>query len=295
MAMTLEQLNAFVETVECGSFKQASARLGKHTSTVSGLIANLEAELGMELFVRKPRSLEITPKGTEIYRYALSVIRECDLLNVKANSLLEGTPSRLTLAIDHDLMAADVSAICARVINKFPSIELNVIAVDPMQVRSHVLSEQADVGFGISLFSGNHELTIADGYSFDVAFVASPNLNCRDKVVTLDEVRGMLQISARFMKQTGREDTHNLSTRNIYSNSSKNTLELLEHLDAWAMLPEFLCSQQLSSGQLDKMYISSTASKRPNQWATEISWLTAKPVNRAMEFVIQELAKLPNR
>ncbi|GAL18359.1 hypothetical protein JCM19235_6912 [Vibrio maritimus] len=63
MAMTIEQLNAFVETVECGSFKQASARLGKHTSTVSGLIANLEAELGMELFVRKPRSLEITPKA----------------------------------------------------------------------------------------------------------------------------------------------------------------------------------------------------------------------------------------
>ncbi|MGR5095706.1 LysR family transcriptional regulator [Vibrio maritimus] len=295
MAATLEQLNAFVETVECGSFKQASARLGKHTSTVSGLIANLEAELGMELFVRKPRSLEITPKGTEIYRYALSVLRECDLLSVKANSLLEGMPSRLTLAIDHDLMGSDVSAICAKVIKKFPAIELNVIAVDPMQVRSHVLSEQADIGFGISLFSGNHELTIADGYSFDVACVASPNLDCRDKVLTLDEVRGMLQISARFMKQTSREDTHNLSSRNIYSNSSKNTLQLLGQVDAWAMVPEFLCSQQLGDGQLDKMYISSTASKRPNQWSTEISWLTAKPVNSAMDYVIEELARLPNR
>ncbi|QBF82852.1 LysR family transcriptional regulator [Shewanella maritima] len=295
MAMTLEQLSAFVETVDKGSFKQASIKLGKHTSTVSGLIANLEAELGMELFVRKPRSLEITPKGTEMYRYARSVLRECDLLDVKANSLLEGLPSTFTIAVDSDLMGADVAKTCAKLVNKFPSIEFKIITVDPMQVRSHVLNEQADMGFGIALFRGHHELTVADGYSFNVVMVASPQLDCKEKLVSLEQVRGMLQVSALFMKQTAQEDTHNLSSRTIYSNNLRNSIELIKHTEAWAMLPEFLCLKEIEAGELDKMYISPTASRRPNQWATEISWLTARPRNAVMDYMIDELAKLPNR
>ncbi|MBM7035267.1 LysR family transcriptional regulator [Vibrio ulleungensis] len=295
MAITLEQLNAFVETVDKGSFKQASIRLGKHKSTVSGLIANLEAELGMDLFIRKPRSLEITPQGSEIYRYAQSVIRECDLLDVKANSLLEGLPSRFTIAVDNDLMGPDIANICSKMVSAFPSIELKIIAVDTMQVRSHVLNEQADIGFGIALFSGHHELTVADGYSFNVVFAASPQLHCREKLVTLEKVRGMLQVSALFMKQIAREDTHNLSSRTIYSNSLRNSNEVLKHIQAWAMLPEFICREDIETGRLDKMYISPTASERPNQWSTEISWLTAKPRNAVMNYVIDELAKLPDR
>ena len=295
MPMTLEQLTAFVETVETGSFKQASLRLGKHTSTVSGLIANLESELGIELFIRKPRSLEITSDGEEIYLYAQSVIRECDLLDVKANSLLQGAPSKLTLAIDSDLMGVEVSSICSKIIEKFPTLELKIICADPMQVRSHVLSEQADLGFGVALFSGHHELTIADGYSFSVVFVASPDLNYKEKELSLNEVRGQLQVSALFMKQMAREDTHNLSSRIVYSNNLRSTLELIKQLRAWAMVPEFMCSADIQSGDLDKMYISPTASKRPNQWSTEISWLTAKPKNAAIEYMISELAKLPNR
>lgn len=295
MAMTLEQLSAFVETVNKGSFKQASIKLGKHTSTVSGLIANLESELGMELFIRKPRSLEITEQGKEIYRYALSVIRECDLLDVKANSLLEGLPSTFTLAIDSDLMGPDISDLCAKLLAKFPSIELRILSLDPMQVRSHILNEQADIGFGIALFRGHHELTLADGYSFNVIFAASPQLDCNEKTVSLEEVRGMLQVSALFMKQLAQEETHNLSSRTIYSNNLSSSCDLIKNIAAWAMLPEFTCKQDIESGALDKMYLSPTASERPNKWSTEISWLTAKPRNPVMNYVIEELAKLPNR
>ncbi|GLP95446.1 LysR family transcriptional regulator [Paraferrimonas sedimenticola] len=297
MAVTLEQLLAFVETVDKGSFKQASIKLGKHTSTVSGLIANLEAELGMELFVRKPRSLEITPQASEMYRYAQSVIRECDLLDVKANSIIEGHPSSFTIAVDSDLMGPDIGAICARLLTKYPTLDLKLVSTDPMQVRSQVLTEQADIGFGVALFSGHHELTLADGYSFDVVFAASPELGLNKKLIDLTQIRGQLQISALFMKQTGREDTHNLSSRVVYSNSLHSTLDLLKQIPGWAMLPGFMCREAFKNGTLDEIYLSPTATEKPNQWATEICWLTAKPRHEVMDFVIQELGKLesPNR
>ncbi len=294
MAMTLEQLSAFVATVDKGSFKQASFSLGKHTSTVSGLIANLEAELGMELFIRKPRSLEITSKGSEIYRYAQSVLRECDLLDVKANSLLEGLPSSFTLAVDHDLVDSQISALSAKLIDKFPAIDFKLIAADPLQVRSQVLNEQADVGFGVALFSGHHELTIADSFSFEVLMVASPDLGFKDKVISLEQLRGQTQVSALFMKQTAREDTHNLSSKVIYSNSLRGTLELLQHTRSWALLPNFICQDAIEQGKLERFYISPTESVKANRWSTETTWLTAKPRNAAMDYVIKALAKLPN-
>ncbi|RKF18011.1 LysR family transcriptional regulator [Alginatibacterium sediminis] len=295
MAATLEQLNAFVITVDKGSFKQASYQIGKHTSTVSGLIANLEAELGIELFIRKPRSLEITPAGSELYQYAKSVLREFDLLDVKANSLIEGLPSSLTIAVDSDLMGAELSAVFASILSNYPALELKVLSTDPMQVRGHVLNEQADVGFGVSLFSGHHELTLADGYSFDVTFVASPALGFKEQVVPLERVRGQLQVGALFMKQLGKQDTHNLSSRIIYSNNSRSTLELLLQSNAWAMLPSFICERAIAAGDLEEFYISPTGSVRANQWATELSWLTAKPKNAAMDLFIKKVAQLPNR
>lgn len=83
MAVTLEQLNAFVETVKTGSFKQASYRLGKHTSTVSGLVAALESEVGIELFVRKPRSLLLTTKGDELFQAAQAVSAKVNFLTLR--------------------------------------------------------------------------------------------------------------------------------------------------------------------------------------------------------------------
>ncbi|MFA0086642.1 LysR family transcriptional regulator [Vibrio sp. 10N.261.51.F12] len=295
MSASLEQLNAFVITVDKGSFKQASYQIGKHTSTVSGLIANLEAELGVELFIRKPRSLEITPNGLELYQYARSVIREYDLFDVKANSLLEGLPSSLTIAVDSDLMGKELSEICDNVLSTYPALELKVLSTDPLQVRGYVLNEQADVGFGVSLFSGHHELTLADGYSFDVTFVASPSLEFKEQVIPLEQIRGQVQVGALFMKQLGKQDTHNLSSRIIYSNNCRSTLDLLSHSNAWAMLPGFICERAIAAGDLDEFYISPTGALRANQWATELSWLTAKPKNAAMDLFIKKVAQLPNR
>ncbi len=58
-APTLDQLRVFLAIVEAGSFVGAARRLGQATSVVSYAVANLEAQLGLELFdrvsTRKPR------------------------------------------------------------------------------------------------------------------------------------------------------------------------------------------------------------------------------------------------
>ena len=64
MRYSPEALTAFVETVAAGSFSAAARRLRKSQSTISTSIANLEADLGFELFDRSARHPVLTAQGT---------------------------------------------------------------------------------------------------------------------------------------------------------------------------------------------------------------------------------------
>ncbi|WP_198160439.1 LysR family transcriptional regulator [Photobacterium jeanii] len=291
----MEQLEAFVETVERGSFKQASYRLGKHTTTISGLVANLEAEMGLDLFVRKPRSLEITQYGKEIYQYAKSVIRENEHLAIKANSLLQGVPTKLSIAVDLCLTDDRWFKILSSIMTKYPTLELQVLNGDPMQVRSWVLTSQADIGFSLNTFHRHHELSVADGYRFRVISVASPSLGLKNKVVSAEELRGELQVGALFMKQLGQEETHNFSNRMLYSNNMQSTLALIKSSPTWGLLPEFLCYSALKNGDVEQFFLSPTETTRPNQWSTEVIWALGKPMNAAMELFLSEVTALADR
>ncbi len=55
MSLSLEQLQAFVTTVETGSFSAAARHLGKAQSAISTAVSNLEIDLDNSLFVRSGR------------------------------------------------------------------------------------------------------------------------------------------------------------------------------------------------------------------------------------------------
>lgn len=61
--MELEQLRIFLAVAECSSFTGAAKRLFVSHSTTSRAVAALEAELGVRLFTRDRRSVELTEAG----------------------------------------------------------------------------------------------------------------------------------------------------------------------------------------------------------------------------------------
>ena len=71
MRYSPEALTAFVETVAAGSFSAAARRLRKSQSTISTSIANLEADLGFELFDRSARHPVLTAQGEQVLGYVL--------------------------------------------------------------------------------------------------------------------------------------------------------------------------------------------------------------------------------
>ena len=72
--MDFKQLRSFVAVADCGSFTQAAAKLYASQPTVSAHIHQLEDELHEPLFLRTTKSLAITPRGRELYAYAVHVL-----------------------------------------------------------------------------------------------------------------------------------------------------------------------------------------------------------------------------
>lgn len=72
--MDFKQLQSFVTVVQEESFTQAAGRLFISQSTVSTHIHQLESELNTKLILRTTKSLQITPKGRELYEYTLNIL-----------------------------------------------------------------------------------------------------------------------------------------------------------------------------------------------------------------------------
>lgn len=73
--MNTENLKEFIVLAETKNFWEASERLYMNQSTLSKHIKNLESELGISLFTRTTRRVELTNYGRIFLPYAKSVIR----------------------------------------------------------------------------------------------------------------------------------------------------------------------------------------------------------------------------
>ena len=72
--MDIRYLRSFVAVAQCLSFTKAAERIYIGQSALSKQIADLEAELGVELFMRHHRSLELTPAGKTLLKEGINLI-----------------------------------------------------------------------------------------------------------------------------------------------------------------------------------------------------------------------------
>lgn len=66
--MLLDNIYLFIKIVDCGSFTKAAEQLDLYQSTMSRRMQQLEETLGIDLFVRSSKKMELTSKGQFYYQ-----------------------------------------------------------------------------------------------------------------------------------------------------------------------------------------------------------------------------------
>ena len=88
--MDIKQLQYFVTSVDLGSFHAAAEVLITTQPNVSKVIKALEEEMGMVLLVRNRSGVTLTREGEQVYRYALSTLKNFEMLNSLKGEREEG-------------------------------------------------------------------------------------------------------------------------------------------------------------------------------------------------------------
>jgi DNA-binding transcriptional LysR family regulator len=125
----LRQLQAFEAVATDLHFGRAARRLFTSQPAVSELIRRLERELGVSLFFRTSRRVELTPAGTELLARTRVILAEVRDAAVAVRRLREGTEEVFTIGITPPaapVLAPHLAAACTE--------ELPGVAVDLHQM-----------------------------------------------------------------------------------------------------------------------------------------------------------------
>ncbi|MEV6343104.1 LysR family transcriptional regulator [Actinoplanes sp. NPDC051851] len=95
--MELRHLRYFVAIAEAGTVSAAAARLHLTQPVLSRQLGKLERELGVALFDRSGRRLEVTATGQALLPLARDVLGRADALRVAAGFFAHGRLERLTI------------------------------------------------------------------------------------------------------------------------------------------------------------------------------------------------------
>ncbi len=146
MRWNLDQLQAFVTTVQKGSFSSAARSLGKAQSGISTAISNLETDIGFELFNRQHRYPTLTQKGKSLYPQAYNLLQQCTHLDSRINTLLNDQESALTLAIDEVFPEQALEQTLYQSQKNFPHLKVTLINGSQGDIIDYVRHKQADLG-----------------------------------------------------------------------------------------------------------------------------------------------------
>jgi DNA-binding transcriptional LysR family regulator len=146
MNVTLRQLQAFVEVAATGNFTRAAERMQVAQPTVSLLIRELEAELGLRLIDRTTRRAELTETGREFRIHADKIVADLHYAVQHASELVERKRGRITLAATPLLAAALIANVITVFKREFPGVQVVLIDTGVDEVVTRVKSGEADIG-----------------------------------------------------------------------------------------------------------------------------------------------------
>jgi DNA-binding transcriptional LysR family regulator len=190
MSLKLRQLAGFVAVTRFGSFSAAARELAMTQPAFSQLIRQLESALGVRLFERTTRRVELTEAGT---RFLAMVQRPLDDLQDAAafmRDMAAGRRGRIAFASLPSVAFALATTALARFKSKHPGTQVRLIEEQNLNIIEKVLAREIDFGVG-TLAAAQPELDFAPLIDDElVAVFPAQHRFAKRKALTWKELAG---------------------------------------------------------------------------------------------------------
>lgn len=143
---SIEQYEAFVETVERGSLTAAAHHLNRSLQAVSRAIASLEEELGVELIRRTTRRLQTTPTGMVLRERLRTALKDIDDARSEARREAQRIGGLFRISASIHFASRFVVPTAVAFAQRFPEVEIEFVLDDAL---SHLIEERLDVAIRV--------------------------------------------------------------------------------------------------------------------------------------------------
>ncbi|CDL80590.1 LysR family transcriptional regulator [Xenorhabdus szentirmaii] len=255
MPFSSDNLQLFLTVLDKGSFSAAARALKRVPSSVSMAIANLEAELGYELFDRKCREPLPTEKALVLVPYAREIVDKLHQINAFSRELSQGMESTLSIGIATDINPSRVLVALKELNQRYPlmNVEITTAPQDDILPLLHQHKIQLAIIFG-GLYINPQEQFQCVGHESLIATISAehPSLTHTKPLYIEDLIQARQIIIASHHHDLSDVRTQ-IGTKFWRTDSFAMALGLVEAGLGWGNLPYSLIQDQLSKGQLKRL------------------------------------------
>lgn len=144
--MDIRQLEYFVEVAKQLSFTKAAATLHVSQPSISKAIQNFESELGVPLFYRSSKQLELTDAGQAVLVNAQQVLASFHNLRSELTDLMNLQKGQIRIGIPPIVGAEFFSRLISYYKEQYPYIEIQLTEVGTKRIRQYIEVGQLDIG-----------------------------------------------------------------------------------------------------------------------------------------------------
>jgi DNA-binding transcriptional LysR family regulator len=144
--MDLRKLHIFTRVARCGSFSEAAGQLHMAQPAVSIAVRKLEQELGLALFDRSGRRVQLTAEGRELLRRAeaiLGQVAELEQALGERRHLLQG---ELTISCPSMVATYYLPDLLGAFLGEHPGLSASVSQQGTGHIREQLLRDELELG-----------------------------------------------------------------------------------------------------------------------------------------------------
>ena len=144
--MDLRHLQTFKTIADEGSFVKAADKLQYAQSTLTLQIQQLEEELGIELFDRQRKKIQLTPAGQALLVHAVHVLSQVEQMHQDIRDLATGESGHLRVGLIEPVAQLYLPEVLESFCRCYPRIRLTVEVLGTMIVPERVATGSLDLG-----------------------------------------------------------------------------------------------------------------------------------------------------
>lgn len=148
MRIALRHIEAFLAVAEHGNFSTASRNHNIAQPALSQAVKDLEAELGLRLFDRTTRRVELTAAGIEFQGSTAKIVEDLEHAVQNVRDLAARRRGRIRIAAPPLLSSVILPQAIAAFHTEFPGISVELIDRGTDEIVESVESGNADCGIG---------------------------------------------------------------------------------------------------------------------------------------------------